>query len=845
MLSKFVFYGLEMYMLRQYGIVWTVITVLLIAVPLFSATWGTVAGRVTDAVSSEPLTGVNVIIEGTDLGAATDNDGRFLIIRTAPGKYRVMASMMGYKRQVQENVVVHADLRATVDFQLEQGAVEGEPVVVEGKRGLQKDITATTRFVDAEKMEVLPIQSFLDAVELQPGIHEGHVRGGRKSELLYLVDGMPLQDAIQGEVSAQLPNQVIADISVQTGGFAAEYGNAMSGVVNVLTREGRDVFSAGVKLQNESLLNNLTPFAGQPPYNQRVEAKLEGRLFSTGAFVFGSANLNTPLSPWKHEEFGERRSVFPDGESWELNSVVKLHNRVDSPFRIVLTELVSLREWTEYEHRWKLNTIGLPPRRRQSYRTTLSITHTLSPDVFYHLNLGHYFVLKSVLGQATDLLEFYRIDEDQGDYVISGDYPWWMDHEETQQIVKFGYVNQINHYHQLKSGLEFTQYDLYKKNLLIRELPAIDPDFRRYVTYNSEYEYDPWMGALYLQDKMDYDQLVVNVGLRYDYFEPKASRPAVEQQISEDMTEWVIDHDSTVAATPKSQFSPRIGVAFLIGPDSEMRVNYGHFFQMPAFEYLYTNSNLNTAAGFSPVSLGNPDLSPSRTVAYEWGVRAHVGEYTMIDATLFNKDVANLIDVGTYLDPGAASGDIPVTGFVEYRNLAYANIKGAEFVFSRELVNGIGGEVSYTYMSAVGTGSSELTSLLQLSEEYQTSNSAFPLSWDQRHGVVAILELERKWLGHLTFLWQWNSGFPYTKYVGYGTHPNNFSLNSTSSLDIRFNRKFTFWNSTLNLFAEVINAFDSDNNLWADYDGSVGGRLHDPTAWDLGRVVRLGFSWEN
>jgi outer membrane receptor protein involved in Fe transport len=90
---------------------------------------------------------------------------------------------------------------------------------------------------------------------------------------------MPLQDAIQGEVSAQLPNQVIADISVQTGGFAAEYGNAMSGVVNILTREGRDAFSAGVKLQNESLLNNLTPFAGQPPYNQRVEAKLEGRLF--------------------------------------------------------------------------------------------------------------------------------------------------------------------------------------------------------------------------------------------------------------------------------------------------------------------------------------------------------------------------------------------------------------------------------------------------------------------------------------------------------------------------------------------------------------------------------------
>lgn len=247
-------------MLRQYRIAWTVVTVLLTAASLSPATWGTVAGRVTDLDTGEPLVGVNIIIEGTDLGAATGEDGRYLIIRMAPGKYRLQASMIGYQRQVQENIVVRADLRATVDFQLEQGAVQGEPVVVKGKRGLQKDITATTRFVDAERMEVLPIQSFLDVVELQPGIHEGHVRGGRKTELLYLVDGMPLQDAIQGEVSAQLPNQVIADISVQTGGFAAEYGNAMSGVVNVLTREGKDAFSAGVELQNESLLDNLTPF---------------------------------------------------------------------------------------------------------------------------------------------------------------------------------------------------------------------------------------------------------------------------------------------------------------------------------------------------------------------------------------------------------------------------------------------------------------------------------------------------------------------------------------------------------------------------------------------------------
>ena len=104
----------------------------------FAGTTGKIAGKVTDSKTGEALPFVNIIIEGTNLGAATDIDGNYVILNIPPGKYNVKAQYIGYQSVLVENVSVSIDLTTTVDFTLSESAIELEEVVVQGKAGFHK-----------------------------------------------------------------------------------------------------------------------------------------------------------------------------------------------------------------------------------------------------------------------------------------------------------------------------------------------------------------------------------------------------------------------------------------------------------------------------------------------------------------------------------------------------------------------------------------------------------------------------------------------------------------------------------------------------------------------------------
>lgn len=167
---------------------------------LLAGTTGKIAGRVVDAATGEPLPGVNVSVQGTTLGAATDLDGYYTILRVPPGTYSVVASMIGYKEVVQTNVVVSVDLTTTVNFQMEATVVTGETVTVVAERPLViKDLTSSSIKVASQEIEDIPgVLSVTDAVELMPGVigegEEIHVRGGRSGEVVYYIDGIAVND---------------------------------------------------------------------------------------------------------------------------------------------------------------------------------------------------------------------------------------------------------------------------------------------------------------------------------------------------------------------------------------------------------------------------------------------------------------------------------------------------------------------------------------------------------------------------------------------------------------------------------------------------------------------------
>src|SRR3970040_3036809 len=111
---------------------------------IFAGTTGKITGIVTDSKTGEALPFVNIIIEGTNLGAATDIDGNYVILNIPPGKYNIKAQYIGYQPVRVENVSVSIDLTTAVDFVLSESAVELEEIVVQGKQAtIKKDGTST------------------------------------------------------------------------------------------------------------------------------------------------------------------------------------------------------------------------------------------------------------------------------------------------------------------------------------------------------------------------------------------------------------------------------------------------------------------------------------------------------------------------------------------------------------------------------------------------------------------------------------------------------------------------------------------------------------------------------
>ena len=207
-------------------------------------TTGKLAGLITDEASGESLPGVNVRIDGTLQGTVTDADGRYVIVGVRPGTYTLVASFVGFATQRHENVRVSVDLTTEVNFVLREQVIEGEELVVTAEAiRVRKDLTSSEARVTAETIDRLPVQELGQVLSIQAGVTERggfHIRGGRSSEVVVMVDGVPVTDTYDGSVALQLENEGIQELQVISGTFNAEYGNAMSGVINVVTKEGRN-----------------------------------------------------------------------------------------------------------------------------------------------------------------------------------------------------------------------------------------------------------------------------------------------------------------------------------------------------------------------------------------------------------------------------------------------------------------------------------------------------------------------------------------------------------------------------------------------------------------------------
>ena len=238
---------------------------------IYAGTTGKIFGVVRDVETNEPLPGCNIVVEGTTLGAASNVNGEFFILNIPPGFYTVRATMMGYKSYRIDNVRILMDLTTSLEFMMEVQILDvGEEVVVVAKRPLiQKDVTSKQSIISSDEILNMPVNSVQGILSTKAGFttdSEGqmHVRGGRTGEISYLIDGAKVDDPLNGSFSNILNKDAINEMEVISGTFNAEYGDAMSSIVNLVTKDGGSSFHG--KIEYTSPMINNSPYRKSNPF---------------------------------------------------------------------------------------------------------------------------------------------------------------------------------------------------------------------------------------------------------------------------------------------------------------------------------------------------------------------------------------------------------------------------------------------------------------------------------------------------------------------------------------------------------------------------------------------------
>ncbi|MDZ7267129.1 MAG: TonB-dependent receptor [candidate division KSB1 bacterium] len=805
--------------------------------PAQAGTTGKIAGRVVDKTSKAPLPGASVQLEGTTLGAAADHNGAFVILNIPPGTYSARVNFIGYDPVTIANVRVAINQTTTLHVELNESLLEGEEVVVVAERPLvRQDATGTVAIVGRDDIQALPVRDFVEVLQLRAGVvGEGNninIRGGRSNEVAYLVDGVYIEDPLFGGLGTRVHNDAIEQLEFLSGTFSAEFGDALSGVVNIVTREGGGQFTA-------KLDGRTSEFAA--PYSHYDENRV---IISLG----GPLPLLPNLTFFVSGESDRRGSWLPFGYNREFSTLGKLSQKFSSALKATLSYRLTRGGRQSYSHAWKYIPEQYAHSRTHSDHAVLTLKHVLSNKAFYDLKLSS-FRQSYRLGVMDANDNFLPPSQ----YLATGDRVYlptagngfefyarahpldYLDSHTKTLNARADWVWQAHPSHELKAGLELKRHDL-------RLYSIYDP--RRNFPYINDYTRKPVEAAAYVQDKMEFASLILNAGLRLDFADQRAPFRANP-----------LDPQAVVAASKKWQISPRLGIAHPITERTNFHFSYGHFFQNPEYQFLYENSQYDLNVR-EPL-FGQPDLEAQKTVAYEVGVAHQLTPTLAASLTAYYKDVTGLIGTHYYFP----YFDGRFVGYTLYVNEDYANIKGFEVDVTLRRTKNFAGGLTYTYSVAKGSASSE-------TEQYpgtQESTLLYYLDFDKTHVInlntsLSFKEKEGPRLFGMQPLARtyWNvvlrtsSGYPYTpggRDAGFVIR-NSERMPWTLSLDAEVGKDWRLGGFVLTVFAEALNLTNYKNVLSVYSDTGlpdvtrVGNNspeyIRDPSNFGPPRRVRLG-----
>jgi len=873
---------------------------------------GKISGKITDADTKEPLIGANIVVLNTNLGAATDIDGNYFILNITPGTYNVKVSYVGYASKTIQEVRVVANITYELNVELSTDFTLPD-IVVEGKKFFEEKATNTVKVIDSEQISRLPVRGVQNLASLQSGvvIQEGsggadgnasiNVRGGRGSEVLYIVDGVPQNNLYNRQTVSQISNVAIDQISFQVGGYEAKYGQAQSGIVNVTTKSGQPYYDLFIDLQSSDFPQ--TDDYGYNIYSGALSGPIipgipEHTIFLSGErgwfadadppavpIVFGSTGVtlntipNNPASVWRFS--GKTNSRFGD---WNIQLSTLINDRIAKNSK----DGTGVRQY-------KNDAAFIEEFEEKNYSYSGRISQTVSNSTFWNLNLGY---------RMFDYKRYNPFLKNPEEQILYGDSTYWADNydvtligdgqrtvatddngvyrpygwsrglfqrrEDESMGADFDLTSQLdNHLLEFGAGISkhtIRGYGNYAYSVAgISDTLSMNERFARNQPWAFGYDVtgtvktsgddpssldwlanvgsdpsmaeflkpgEPIIAYAYLQDRFELDDMVLNLGVRMDYFDIKSYElvdPALPYAGGLNPNKF--DIGDFKVRDVEVEFSPRIGIGFPVTEATVFHAQYGRFIQLPELNDLFSGPfDYDTYITYAPQSGFNGALVSEETTQYEVGFRQLLSNNSALNISAFYKNTKGLVNVQNHQYRRVEGGEIINAIYPE--NSDFGTVKGFAFSFDVTRLSYISASLQYTFSIAEGTGSSTSSSQTAVFRNLDglPPKVIAPLSFDQTHTAVAILDFyvpegEQGFLElvNINAILSFNSGRPYTPVDTWNPIADN-GLSATNTgyinsaygpgsfrIDLKIEKGFKIGTFYFTPYLWIENLLDADN----------------------------------
>jgi Carboxypeptidase regulatory-like domain len=819
-------------------------------VALSAQTEGAISGRVSDAETGRSLYQAQVLVDDR-VHAITDTGGIYRARAIRSGWHRVAARMIGYRSVVRDSVFVRAGATVTVDFPLEKNPLQLAPLVVSAPIDPVLDplATATEQKISAADLRELPVSSLEEALELSAGSVGQSYRGGRVGEESFILDGLGVKnqlDASNGGLGLVIPPDVLSEASLVTNGFSARYGQALSGLVNVVTKDPGPDWEGRLGYETDR------PFGGGADYGlDRIIAEADGPVVGrlgavaavdvTGRLDADPVNAPAPSDPRDPRFNSPNLLPHNSGEQW--SGLGKLTFPVSD--RVTLRVLGSHSEEQRllFDPAYKYDLDFAPGQRLTGNLLSGHVQYASGPDASHPLILdvrvGRFVrdFMRGTLDGDVDFTfgaltgkRFHFIGESEArDQVVSADpiaglttplpslaTPWgvpsffflgngsrgdlgWSHFGETRGQVDatFGAGRQVDLYF----GGEVVRQQVRTFQRVLGYLPVGLGDS---VPPTSVSAFSPTSAAGYVEAQVRLTDLAFTGGIRYDQFNAGSDL-------------------ASVSRGAQRKLSPRFAVSTVL-KGATFVASYGRFAQAPDYQYL-VDAAFDDTTRTGRFRRGNPNIGYEDATQYEFSLRTRPTPVTSLRLGAFVKRLDGLVaSVPIGLNP-----DSTIFG-----NADAGTVKGLEILFERELRGGFGARLIYTLQQATATASDAflLNRLISVDpvtgDTIRPARAEFPLDFDRRHNFTVILRsrisenagprlLGVRALGGLeaAAILRYSTGLPYSRTDITGDSlvglPNASRLPATSTLDLLVRRPLRLGGVRGGLYLDMRNVLDRRN----------------------------------